>query len=1083
MSRFALLALFTRGAKLWPLVLVILIGLGSSLLAAMIVQQREQHRIEQNFDQMAEDYVGIIRRGVAYDLTAIQTVAGLFNAQENVSREDFRQFTQPILSYNPSIYALEWIPRVTFAEKDAFEQQGRQDIDHFRFFDLDPNGQRVSPPDLPDYFPVFYAEPYEPNKYAIGFTATGVLARQAAIDSATDSARITASESIRLLQEQENQRSVLIFVPVYQREMPIDTVEQRRVALKGLVLGIVRMGDLVNRMLERAGARGLNVLLEDNSAQGERYLYRYTDEGAVDVPTRGALKQLEHVEFLPMASRAWRIEVTPAPGAFVTNVWYFRNVLLVGLAMTLMLAVYLFSLLNRNRLIYQQVDERTEELSSAYAQLAEESQLHERTAAALKSSEERFDVAMRGANDGLWDWHIEEHWVYFSPRWKQMLGYQADELHAEMSEWRSRIHVEDRPTVLATVSAHLANRTEQYESVHRMRHKNGAYVWVLDRGKALRNQHGRAYRMAGTMIDITERKRIEDDLFTAKERAEVTLASIGNAVIITNTKGVIEYLNPAAENLCAQSEARVRGRMLDEVFVLINEQTREPIIDTVQACIQARRASESPSTYALMREGLDDISVDQFIAPLHDQDGDIVGCVVVMDDVTSARKLTRELAYQATHDPLTGLINRREFEHRLQEALYLCQVDQSEHVLFYIDLDQFKVVNDTCGHEAGDELLRQLSRILQQQLRASDDLARLGGDEFALLLRDCKVPRALELADKLLQVVRDFQFVWQKKPFAVGMSIGIVAVERSQQSVSQLLSIADTECYVAKDKGRNRYQLYQGDGSDSHGMRQQMEWVSIIREAMDQDRFQLRYQTIQSLNTPQQPMHFEILISMLGEGDKVIPPGAFIPAAERYNLMPRLDRYVVEKTLKFLAENPQFIQDNMRWALNLSANSVNDPSTVKFICECLDQYQIPASSLCFEITETSVIANLTEAIDFIAELKQRGCHFALDDFGSGMSSFGYLKQLPVDYLKVDGNFVRDMDKDPIDHAMVEAINHIGHVMGMQTIAEFVENAEILSSLRHIGVDYAQGYHLHHPQPLRTHNIEQSLTTPSLAATS
>lgn len=430
---------------------------------------------------------------------------------------------------------------------------------------------------------------------------------------------------------------------------------------------------------------------------------------------------------------------------------------------------------------------------------------------------------------------------------------------------------------------------------------------------------------------------------------------------------------------------------------------------------------------------------------------------------------TERLSYQATHDVLTGLVNRREFERRLEIALISARQEGRVHALFYLDLDQFKIVNDTCGHVAGDELLRQLTVLLQSKVRDTDLLARLGGDEFGVLLENCPLEQAQVVADLLRQTVKDFHFVWHNKPFVIGVSIGLVPLNQDCESLACVLSRADTACYTAKDLGRNRVHVYRAGDSELAVRQGEMNWVARITHAIEENRFRLFYQTIMPLaDEDREGEHFEILLRMLDDDQgELIPPMAFIPAAERYNLMPSIDRWVVSTAFGLYWKIFPATVDVQRHTctVNLSGPSLCDDHFLEFIKRQFQLYQVPCQHICFEITETAAITNLARATEFINALRVMGCRFSLDDFGSGLSSFTYLKNMAVDYLKIDGSFVRDMVDDPMDAAMVESINQVGHVMGLKTIAECVENEDVLARLREIGVDFVQGYAIKRPSPL------------------
>ncbi len=437
-------------------------------------------------------------------------------------------------------------------------------------------------------------------------------------------------------------------------------------------------------------------------------------------------------------------------------------------------------------------------------------------------------------------------------------------------------------------------------------------------------------------------------------------------------------------------------------------------------------------------------------------------------NVTEAQALAHRLSFQATHDALTGLVNRQEFERRLERILGELPRDGEEYALLYLDLDQFKVVNDTCGHTAGDQLLRQITAQVHERLRGRDTLARLGGDEFGVLLEHCPLDQALRIATDLRDAVQNYRFVWEGKPFSVGVSIGLVPLSSATGNVAAALSAADAACYAAKEQGRNRVHLYQPDDALLTQQRSQMQWVSRLTHALDAGRFRLYQQAISPLGhgAAGRP-HFEILLRLLDEDDRVVEPMAFVPAAERYNLMPAIDRWVMREVISRHAAQHRHAPANQRpiFAINLSGSSLSDERVTEFVHGLLAEHGVPADMLCFEITETAAIANLGRATQFIQSLKREGCLFALDDFGSGMSSFAYLKQLPVDFLKIDGSFIRTMAEDRVTRAMAEAINRVAHVMAIETVAECAESAPIIALLQELGVDHAQGYALDRPQPM------------------
>jgi len=441
--------------------------------------------------------------------------------------------------------------------------------------------------------------------------------------------------------------------------------------------------------------------------------------------------------------------------------------------------------------------------------------------------------------------------------------------------------------------------------------------------------------------------------------------------------------------------------------------------------------------------------------------------LVTCEDISEARILTEQLEYQAQHDSLTGLINRTEFERRMRRILK-SDFNETQHALCYLDLDQFKVINDTCGHLAGDELLYSISEVLNSIVRKRDTLARIGGDEFAVLLEHCPFDQAERVAKDLLHAIEEFRFVWQENRFTLSVSIGLVRIDDNSGNLIDIMSAADAACYAAKDGGRNRINVYSPDDIELSKWRDEMQWVSRINHALEENKFRIASQRIIPLHQGsgnKEGKHYELLLRMEDENGGLIFPGSFLPAAERYNLTVKLDHWVVRTALQWLADHEEELEQLALCAINLSGHTLSDKEFLKFVITEFKDSGIPPEKICFEITETAAIANLTDARYFIQALKSIGCCFALDDFGAGLSSFNYLKNLPVDYLKIDGAFVRDITKDPIDFAMVRSINEIGKVMGKKTIAEFVESEEILNALQAIGVDYAQGYSVGKPELL------------------
>ncbi|WP_425318116.1 EAL domain-containing protein [Pseudomonas nitroreducens] len=565
---------------------------------------------------------------------------------------------------------------------------------------------------------------------------------------------------------------------------------------------------------------------------------------------------------------------------------------------------------------------------------------------------------------------------------------------------------------------------------------------------------------------LHQQRAFESALDTERERAQTTLAAIGDGVVTLDEHECIAYFNPAAERLIGWDNSMAVGLPLRSLLRVLDESSQVEGLPLVGQILRGEVDGGSETSKLIQRLDGTSVAVTLVATPIH-AEGRVVGVVLVLHDMTRERQYMASLSWQATHDALTGLTNRREFEFRLKQALESSADSHDQHSLMYLDLDQFKLVNDTCGHAAGDELLRQVCSVLQQCLREGDTLARLGGDEFGILLEHCPPDMAVQIAERIRLTVQALHFMWEGRGFNITVSIGVVHISAMLVSVEEALRCADMACYMAKETGRNRAQVFRPDDTELSNRVGEMAWVQRIRLGMEEERFCLYAQSIFPVDDRvMEGAHVELLLRLNDECGRLVAPINFIPAAERYGLMPDIDRWVVENAFKILAERiaEGGYEPIHTCAINLSGATIGDDTFLDFLREVQPRYGIEPSSVCFEITETSAIANLVNATRFIQELKALGYRFSLDDFCAGMSSFVYLKHLPVDYLKIDGSFIKDMLEDPIDRAMVQVINQIGHVMGKRTVAEFVETQEILEVLREIGIDYAQGYGLARPQP-------------------
>jgi len=556
-------------------------------------------------------------------------------------------------------------------------------------------------------------------------------------------------------------------------------------------------------------------------------------------------------------------------------------------------------------------------------------------------------------------------------------------------------------------------------------------------------------------------------IMLAKEREllSVTLSGIGDGVITTDALGRVMWLNPVAEVLTGWTTAEARGEPVEGVFNIFLEDSQVSALNPVRLCLEEGQiAGLAANTILKARDGTN-YAVEDSASPIRDAKGAIIGAVLVFRDVTRQRKLAGEMTYRATHDMLTGLLNRGEFDTRLSFSLHKAKADQTANAILFIDLDQFKVVNDTCGHAAGDQLLVQVARMLTALVRASDSVARLGGDEFAILLDRCPMAHALEMAQKICDRMEEFRFKYKDQRFRVGASIGLAPIDSRWDNASALMHAVDSCCYAAKLAGRNRVHVW---SETDHGMQArhgEVQWAARLEQALDGDKFVLFAQRIDGTGEGAQGIHAEILLRMSNDDGSLMAPGAFLPAAERFHMASRVDRWVLSRALEMMRALPNLEAVEML-AINLSGQSVGDAAFQRWVlAELADAGPRVARRICLEITETAAMTDLENAAAFIERLKAIGVRVALDDFGAGASSFGYLKSLAVDFLKIDGQFVRDILTDKLDDAAVRCFVEIAGLVGMRTIAEYTESAEILARLREMGVDFAQGFHLHRPAPI------------------
>jgi diguanylate cyclase len=654
-----------------------------------------------------------------------------------------------------------------------------------------------------------------------------------------------------------------------------------------------------------------------------------------------------------------------------------------------------------------------------------------------------------------------------STRMLEWLGLSRDDLLGR--HWEQFIEPAGGPNGAVLLEGGLERLPGQ------VRHASGDLMDVEISSAQEFDEHNQPYMLL-VLEDVSDRNHYAVALAAESEQLQVTLACIADAVITTDLKGAVLFANKAAEQLLGQGLELMAGMPLAQMvqFARADGPVISWSLDTaLRNCLHDGR----PSTQAgleLLAQGQRSQRVVRFaLAPVRRRDGTVLGSVMVLTDITEQHRLSREMLHRASHDALTGMFNRSEFEMRLADALQDTYVASQEHAVLYIDLDQFKVVNDICGHSAGDRLLVDVAAVFRRALRGTDIAARLGGDEFGVVLRNCGRELAQEVAESLCAQLNELRFEHDGRRFRVGASIGMVVLESNHwKSTAEVLKAADVSCYAAKEGGRNRVHVFREEDERLQQRRSDMDWVNRIEQALDDDRFTLFHQEIRGIATTG-GRHVEILVRMLGERGEIILPGAFMGAAERFRLAARIDRWVISHVLEWMSQNLKALTGTERVAINLSGQSLDDHAFHDFIREVLARHESLCSRLCFEVTETSVVNNIREASRLLTDLRRIGCTVALDDFGSGASSFGYLKTLSVDYLNIDQQFVRNLAHDAIAQATVRCIREVAEAVGMFTIAEGIETQAVHERLVALGVHYGQGFHYHRPQPLA------ELLTPTL----
>ena len=687
---------------------------------------------------------------------------------------------------------------------------------------------------------------------------------------------------------------------------------------------------------------------------------------------------------------------------------------------------------------------------------------------ALERHRERLAIATESNDVGIWELDVATGKLSWSDRMFVLFGTDPAEFKGSFEDWQRRVHPDDVERAEIELRRCLA-AVIPLRIDFRVVHPDGSVRHLEARATVFADTQGKASRVVGVNYDVSEAKRVQRELGDQHELLRVTLASIGDAVITTDPVGTIDWMNQVAERMTGWFSHEAKGRPLTQCFNVVHEQSREPCESPVARCLTEGRSVglASPATL-IARDGIEH-GIEDSAAPIRSSDGRTLGAILVFHDVTEQRRLSQEMSFRAQHDDLTGLLNRVEFERRLERVIAGAAVatadSPAENAMMYIDLDQFKLVNDACGHSAGDQLLRQISTVLARCVRSRDTLARLGGDEFGVLLEHCSVEQARRVADSICEQMEEFRFLHDGRRFRLGTSIGLVPVDARWGNSEGPMQAADSACYAAKEAGRNRVHVWFDTDQAMRSRQGETQWGSRLELAIDEDRFVLYGQRIAPLSAAAGDLaHVEVLLRLRDADGTLVPPGAFLPAAERFHMASRVDRWVVKRVFEWMQSGVD-LSGVDALAINLSGQSMGDRAFHRFVVDLISSTGVDPAKVCFEVTETAAITNLGDATAFIDVMRALGVRIALDDFGAGASSFGYLKSLAVDYLKIDGQFVRDLLDDPLDLAAVRCFSEVARVIGVKTVAEFVEHDELIATLRCVGVDFVQGYSVHRPEPL------------------
>ena len=991
----------------------------------------ESSQITYRFNGKVNLAHSLVERKVELQTSLLKNMRAFFQNSEQVTEQEFHAYTRDIFDetkQNSATRTLAWIERVTHKNRLAYEKrQG------YLIKELDVvTGTLIPALVRDDYYVMHYTNSgnKEPLPESLIYTRGIDVCAAEEYQTVCQNMAITGQGQVMpelveisgLMPKQQ----FLYLLPVF------DDQQQ----LTGMVCLLSEYSLLMEDFLTSGSKQWVEVTL----IEPESNAVLFSTSTNQFKPIFSAVEPLVFHESMNEAGYRWRFNYSPSQ-YFIDNYsspmsfWIMTGAFIVFS----LIALWLMTLTGRAQSIKREVKSKTREIA-----------LH---AKLLAKSEDKYRCLVENIQDEYLIYSYDSNGVYnyISPSITQILGYEQQEFLTHYSTYmvESDLNKLATETIIATLSGRASSSYDM-----ELRAKSGdLHTFRVHENPVYEDETELVVSVDGIAHDITESKKVQ----IALEKLSLAMKHSPNAVMITDREGNIEYVNPKFTTITGYSENEAIGKWPD---IISSEDTDSEIYKDLWQTLLS--GLEWRGELKNRKKNGDLYWAQEVIAPMLDESNKVTHFIVTQQDITEAHQLNEKKAYQASHDSLTGLMNRQEFEQRLKRAISSSKRDLTEHALCFLDLDQFKVVNDTCGHVAGDEMLRQIGSLLSTNVRSRDTLARLGGDEFALLMEHCGIEQAHQACEQLILLFQHFRFHWEEHVFTLRVSVGLSIIDQHIKDYAEAMNNVDMACYAAKNNGRNQVKVHTEDHARLQKRRGEIHWSNEISSALDNDRLLLYAQPIVALNEDASCVGYEVLLRLqMGDGT-IVPPGAFLPAAERYHLAVRIDRWVVNHTLHWMNQHQHELAHIGSISINLSGQSLNDEAMIDYIIREFERSDIPAGKIKFEITETAAIANLHDATLFIKTLGEFGCRFALDDFGSGLSSFAYLKNLKVDTLKIDGMFVKDMLTDTLDYEMVKSINQIGHVMGLETVAEFVESEEILDKLKEIGVDYAQGYGLGKP---------------------